>query len=455
MPAQKSWMRISGGDVQSYGSIESHALFTDLYEVAMAQAYLAWGKTGTAVFETFFRALPPMRGYVVAAGLEPVVQHLETFRFTAEDIEYLRGLEMFSTSFLHELTQIRFTGDVWAVPEGTAVFPNEPIIQVIAPIVEAQLVETFVLNQIHFESLAATKAARVVHAAEGRAVVDFGSRRAHGIDAALSVARVSYLVGAAGTSNLLAGRTHGIPVFGTMAHSFVQAFDDELTAFEAFVRLYPETTLLVDTYDTLDGVDKVIALARRLGRRFDIRAVRLDSGDLLGLAKEARQRLDAASLPHVQLFASSGLDEHAIRDLLARAAPIDGFGVGTKMAVSADAPQLDMAYKLVEYEGRGKTKHSPGKEIYPGRKQVFRDIQEGRMRRDVVAAFDERPAGVPLLVPVMRAGRRLEPCPSLHMARAHWKQQVDQLPAGVPSLETPASYDVHMSERLARRQRTR
>ncbi|ETW25175.1 nicotinate phosphoribosyltransferase, partial [Mycobacterium gastri 'Wayne'] len=256
------------------------ALFTDLYQVAMAQAYWTQAMSGTAVFETFFRKLPPSRSYIVAAGLADVIDFLESFRFDGQDLDYLRGLGQFSDEFLGWLAGVRFTGEVWAVPEGTVVFPNEPIVAVIAPIIEAQLVETFVLNQIHLQSVLASKAARVVGAARGRPVVDFGARRAHGADAALKVARTSYLAGAAGTSNLLAARHYGIPAFGTMAHSYVQAFDNEIDAFDTFARLYPGTTLLVDTYDTLGGVDRVIELARRLGDRFDVRAVpRIDRGE--------------------------------------------------------------------------------------------------------------------------------------------------------------------------------
>lgn len=313
----------------------------------------------------------------MAAGLADVVEFLEAFRFDEQDLRYLRGLGQFSDEFLRWLAGVRFTGDVWAAPEGTVIFPNEPAVQLIAPIIEAQLVETFVLNQIHLQSVLASKAARVVAAARGRPVVDFGARRAHGTDAACKVARTSYLAGAAGTSNLLAARQYGIPTFGTMAHSFVQAFDSEVAAFEAFARLYPATMLLVDTYDTLRGVDHVIELAKRLGNRFDVRAVRLDSGDLDELSKATRARLDTAGLEQVEIFASSGLDENRIAALLAARCPIDGFGVGTQLVVAQDAPALDMAYKLVAYDGSGRTKFSSGKVIYPGRKQVFRKLEHG------------------------------------------------------------------------------
>jgi nicotinate phosphoribosyltransferase len=427
------------------------ALFTDLYEVTMAQAYVAEGMSGTAVFETLFRKLPRGRSYIMAAGLADVLDFLETFRFDEEDLRYLRGLALFSDEFLQRLSGVQFTGDVWAVPEGTVVFPNEPIVQVIAPIVEAQLVETFVLNQIHLQSVLASKAARVVEAARGRMVVDFGARRAHGTDAALKVARTSYLAGAAGTSNLLAARLYGIPAFGTMAHSFVQAFDKELDAFEAFARRYPGTTLLVDTYDTLHGVDHVIELATRLGDRFDVHAIRLDSGDLGALSKAARAKLDAAGLEWVGIFASSGLDEYRIAALLDADCPIDGFGVGTKLVVAEDAPALDMAYKLVEYDGVGRTKFSTGKVIYPGRKQVFRRLDDGVFTGDTLGKPSEKLAGEPLLVPVMKDGRRvLENEAGLEAARDRARRQIDALPPQLRSLEDAGwSYPVAISDEIA------
>ena len=423
------------------------ALFTDLYEVTMAQAYVVEQMSGTAVFETVFRKLPHGRSYLMAAGLSDVLDFLEALRFDQEDLQYLREMGTFTDEFLQRLAEVRFTGDVWAAPEGTVVFPNEPIVQVMAPILEAQLVETFVVNQIHLQSVIATKAARVVNAAAGRMVVDFGARRAHGTDAALKVARASYLAGAAGTSNLLAARRYGIPAFGTMAHSFVQAFDNELDAFEAFAGVYPGTTLLVDTYDTLRGVDRVIELAKRLRERFDVRAVRLDSGDLGALSKAARAKLDAAGLNQVGIFASSGLDEYKVAALIDDGCPIDTFAVGTKLAVAEDAPALDMAYKLVEYDGVGRTKFSNGKVIYPGRKQVLRKLNQGAFAGDTIGAADEKLDGEPLLVPVMRNGRRLsQHDSSLEAARSRARQQIDALPSQLRSLEdTGWHYPVDVS----------
>jgi len=385
-------------------------LFTDLYEFTMARAYHASGMEGRSAFELFFRELPKERNFIVAAGLHDTLDALENLRITADDIDYLRAQDEFkgADDFLERLRAFRFTADVDAVPEGTPVFPNEPFIRVEAPILEAQVVETLVLNQIHFQSVLASKAARVVRAAQGRSVVDFGSRRAHGADAALAAARVSYLVGADGTSNVLAGKTLGIPIFGTMAHSFVQAHDDEEKALESFARLYERTTLLVDTYDTLEGVRKVIHLRDRMVDAFRIRALRLDSGDLVALAKQARAMLDEAGLEDVKLFASSGLDEHKITRLLEAGAPIDGFGVGTKMTVSKDAPSLDMAYKLVEYDGKARMKLSSSKELYPGRKQIVRQLENGRAVRDVLATEEEEIEGEALLRRVLEGGRRTE-----------------------------------------------
>ena len=382
-------------------------LFTDLYELTMARAYAAEGMDQPAVFELFFRKIPPGRNFMVAAGLEDLLTSLEILGVSDDERDYLRGLGLFPEPFLERLKGFRFTGEVWAVPEGTMVFSNEPLVQVVAPILEAQLIEDLVLNRVHFPSLAAAKAARVVLAAAGRDVIEFGSRRAHGADAALMVARASYLMGAVGTSNVLAGKCYGIPVFGTMAHSYIQAHDDEAAAFEAFAGIYPETTLVVDTYDTIGGIRRVIELSRRLGARFRVGAIRLDSGDLGALAREARQMLDAAGLDGVRIFASGGLDEHEVAALIAAGAPIDAFGVGTKLAVSEDVPSLDMAYKLVEYAGRPRTKLSSRKAIYPGRKQVYRRTEGGRIARDVIGRHDEAVEGEPLLRPVMRGGVRL------------------------------------------------
>jgi nicotinate phosphoribosyltransferase len=427
---------------------KASALFTDLYELTMAQAYAAEHMDQMAVFELAFRKMPRNRNYIVAAGIGDVLDFLSDFRLDDQELDYLRQSHLFSEVFLSRLKDLRFTGDVHALSEGTLVFPNEPIVQVVAPILEAQLMETFILNQIHFQSLAAAKAARVVEAAKGRSIVEFGSRRAHGTDAAVKVARATYLAGGVGTSNVLAGRIYGIPIFGTMAHSYIQAHDSEASSFEAFARLYPETTLLVDTYDTLEGVRKVIDLSRKLGDRFRVRAVRLDSGDLGALASDARKLLDEAGLKEVTIFASSNLDEYEIQRLVNSGAPIEAFGVGTKLAVMDDASHLDMAYKLVEYAGQGRLKLSARKVLHPGRKQIFRQVENGRMVRDVIGRYDEQLPGEPLLQPMMRGGVSIVQI-DLEESRRHFQNELARLPDRLRELgSSPALYTPAFSERL-------
>jgi nicotinate phosphoribosyltransferase len=439
---------------------ENAALLTDLYQLTMVQAYWREGLDGDAVFSLYYRTLPLSekgeRSYLLACGLEDALRFLETFRFGADALEFLAGRDEFSGEFVDWLGGVRFTGDVWALPEGTPVFPEEPLLEVRGPIAAAQLAETMVMNQVHLQTVLASKAARVVTAAGGRAVVDFGLRRMHGTDAGLKGARAYHVAGLAGTSNVLAGRVYGVPITGTMAHSYVQAHDGELDAFRAFTRLYPETVLLVDTYDTLDGVRNVVRLARELGDEFRVRAIRLDSGDLAELAFRSREILDEAGLERVEIFASGGLDEHSIAELVARGAPIDGFGVGTSMGVSKDAPALDIAYKLTAYAGKGRLKLSPGKKILPGRKQVFR-IEEGegegrRAVRDVIARADEEapPGGRPLLVHVMAGGRRLPTGRvSLDEARERARDETARLPERLRTLEPPDEpYPVEVSAGL-------
>lgn len=434
---------------------ETLALFTDLYELTMLQAYFDAGMDGEAVFSLFVRRLPSQRNYLLACGLSEVLSCLEHLRFTADSLAYLASLGQFSDAFLDWLAGFRFTGTVHAMPEGTPVFANEPILEVVAPLAEAQLVETLVMNQIHLQTLLASKAARVVAAAQGRRAIDFGARRMHGADAALKAGRALYIAGIDATSNVLAGQVYGIPVAGTMAHSFIQACPDELTAFRRFTRSYPRTILLVDTYDTMRGIDHVIALSRELGRDFQVTAVRLDSGDLAALAKAARARLDAAGLGQVGIFLSGGLDEAEVARIIESGAPVDGFGVGTAMGVSADAPSLDLAYKLAAYEGRGRVKLSAGKPVLPGRKQVFRIEEEGRAVRDVIARADETLPGRPLLAPVMREGRRL-PGTEIALAdiRSHAAAERARLPERLCGL-APATppYPVLVSDGLAAYQR--
>lgn len=431
------------------------ALFTDLYEMTMLQAYYEQGMDAQAVFSLFVRRLPQQRNFLLACGLDSLLGQLEGLRFDAEDLDYLASLRQFSGRFLEWLGELRFTGDVYAVPEGTPIFANEPIVEVVAPLPEAQLIETLVMNQVNLQTVLASKAVRLANAAAGRPVLDFGARRMHGLDAAIKGARAFHIAGVAGTSNLLAGRLYDIPVRGTMAHSYIQAHDSEADALEAFARLYPETVLLVDTYDTLDGVRKVIRLADTLGDRFRVRAVRLDSGDLDALSRGARDLLDAADLGHVEILASGGLDEHAIETLLTDGAPIDGFGVGTSLGVSSDVPDLDIAYKLAEYDGKGRLKLSSGKPILPGRKQVFRTERDGVFAGDVIGRFDENLPGEPLLVKVMEKGRRLDTHErDLDRLREHAAACVTRLPEPLQGLR-PAEppYPVSVSDALQEHQR--
>ena len=427
-------------------------LFTDLYGLTMAQAYDAEGMEGEAVFEVFFRDLPSSRNYLVAAGLDDVLDFIEKLQFTPDDLDYLSQQGSFSPRFLDRLRNLRFTGDVNAIPEGTPFFPQEPVLQIIAPLLQGQLLETLVLNQVHLQTVLASKAARIVAAAAGRPVVDFGARRAHGIDAALKLARTSYLVGAAGTSLVVAGKRYGIPIFGTMAHSYVQAHENEEAALSAYAALYPDATLLVDTYDTLEGVCKVIALCRDRSKVFRVQAIRLDSGDLAELARQARRLLDDAGLKEIRILASGDLDEYRIAELIAAGAPIDSFGVGTRLSVALDAPTVGMVYKLVDYAGRPRVKFSSHKETYPCRKQVFRIVEGGRMLRDVIGRHEEPLTGEPLLQPVMRAGKRLPAGQvSLSEARRYALRQRERLPEELRRLDAaPSPYPVEISATLKR-----
>ncbi len=433
--------------------MERLSLATDLYELTMAQSYWEHGMHGQAVFSLFVRTLPQGRGYLVAAGLEDVLRYLESLSFTASDLQYLESTGIFSPPFLGYLSGLRFTGEVWAVPEGTLVFANEPILEVKAPIIEAQLAETYIINQVHLQTVIATKAARCVWAAQGRALVDFSFRRTHGVEAGLKVARCCYLVGFAATSNVLAGKVYGIPVAGTMAHSYIMAFPSELEAFQAFVRSFPERSiLLIDTYDTVQGARIAAQVGQEMAQRgHRLRGVRLDSGDLLSLSREVRKILDEAGLAEAQILASGGLDELEMEALVREGAPIDAFGVGTRMGVSADAPWLDMAYKLVEYEGRPVLKLSQGKATLPGAKQVFRFYDgTGAMSRDVLALRDEEVSGGrPLLRQVMKEGRILGPLPTLQELRRRFQEEFARLPEAYKDLRAPATYPVEVSPGIA------
>ena len=411
------------------------ALFTDLYELTMLQAYHQEGMQQEAVFDLYVRHLPQNRNLLVACGLEQCLEYLEQIRFSEDSLDYLRSLHLFSSEFLDYLSSFRFTGQVRAVPEGTVVFPGEPLLEVSGPIAEAQLAETYLLNQMTFQTAIASKGIRMVLAAEGRSLVDFGSRRAHGSDAALKAARALYVSGFDSTSNVLAGHLFGIPVSGTMAHSYIQAHDSEREALESFLRTFPETVVLVDTYDTAAGVRRAAEAANSVpGAR--LRGVRLDSGDLAELSKQARSILDKAGLVDVQVVASGGLDEAEIAALLKAGALIDAFGVGTAAVVSDDAPTLDSAYKLVSYAGKPRMKLSTGKDTLPGRKQVFRRYINGQMVEDVIGLADEEQEGEPLLRDVMVNGSRTDAgSESIDQARERVIRQLRELPSRLRTLE--------------------
>jgi nicotinate phosphoribosyltransferase len=414
------------------------ALLTDLYQLTMLHAYHVHRMNDTAVFELFARRLPPERNFLVAAGLQQALEFLEAFRFTEEDLAWVRSCGLFRAGFADHLATLRFTGDVHAMPEGTVFFAEEPILRITAPLPEAQLVETVLLNLVHFQSMIAAKAARSVLAAEGRTLLDFGLRRAHGREGGLFAARAAYVAGFTGTATALAAPLFGIPVFGTMAHSFIQAHDDEAEAFARFAEAHPQpATLLIDTYDTEEAARKVVVLARRLADRgIQIGGVRLDSGDLDAHARRVRAILDEGGCSEVKIFASGNLDEHRIARLVRSDAPIDGFGVGTSLATSADAPSLDLVYKLQEYAGKPRRKRSESKATWPGVKQVFRLYDdEGRMQRDVVALAGDAAPGTPLLEHVMKGGQRVHASESLARVRARVTRELQRLPAALRDLE--------------------
>ncbi len=427
------------------------ALLTDLYQLTMLQAYVEQGMEETAVFEFFVRKLPPPRNFLIAAGLEQVLDYLETFRFSPADLEWLAHCGRFNRSFIDYLERLRFTGDVHAMPEGTVFFPNEPILRVTAPLPQAQFVETRIMNLLNFQTMIASKAARSVLVADGKPLIDFGLRRAHGAEAGLLAARASHLVGFTGTATVLAGMKFGIPVYGTMAHAFVQAHEDETLAFEHFAYAQPDNVvLLLDTYDTEAAARKVVALAPRLKEKgIIVKGVRLDSGDLADHARKVRRILDDGGLPHVKILASGNLDEYRVEALMASGAPIDGFAVGTAMTTSADAPSLDCAYKLQEYAGRACRKRSEGKATWPGRKQVYRHYgADGRFAEDIVTVEDDAQPGDALIRPVLQAGRRLAPLPSLAELRAHAASQLSRLPNFLRRLDPAPPYPVQISQAL-------
>jgi nicotinate phosphoribosyltransferase len=429
------------------------ALLTDLYELTMLQAYFEEGMNGIAAFEFFVRKLPERRNFLLAAGLEQVLDYLEGLAFDADELDWLRRSGRFSNAFVDSLADLSFTGDVDAMPEGTVFFADEPILRLTAPLREAQVVESRVMNLLHYETVVASKAARMVLAAPGRMLVDFGLRRAHGAEAGLLSARASYLAGFSGTATVEAGRRFGIPLYGTMAHSYVQAHAEEADAFEHFARAHPENAmLLIDTYDTERAAAKVAELAPRLAREgIAMRGVRIDSGDLGEHARRVRVILDAAGLRQVTVFASGNLDEYRLRELVSQSAPIDGYGVGTRMNTSADAPYLDCAYKLQEYEGRARRKRSEGKATWPGRKQVYRCRDaSGTATADVITLAGDDAAGTALLAPVLRAGRPVTPRSTLEEARVRAGAELASLPERLRVLEAAEPYPVAVAPALRR-----
>lgn len=427
------------------------ALTTDLYELNMVQAYLDQGETGEAVFEFFVRRLPARRGFLLAAGLEDALDYIETLRFAPDEIDWLKSTGRFRDNFLDYLKDFRFTGDVHAIPEGSVCFPNEPLIRITAPLPQAQLVESRLINILHFQTLIASKAARMVLAAPGKILSDFGLRTAHGAEAGLYSARASYIAGFAGAANVVAGQRYGIPVMGTMAHSYIQVHDDELTAFETFARARPnDVILLIDTYDTEAGARKVVELAPRLkADGIVIRGVRIDSGDLIASARKVRGILDDGGLKDVIILVSGGINEDVLQGMMKDRAPIDGFGIGVNLDASIDAPSLDCAYKLQEYKGTPKRKLSEGKQTWPGRKQVWRSYgADGRMSGDVLSLETDTQPGEPLIEQVMRGGERLKPAPTLAQIRERAARDLARLPEPIRQLQPGTDYPVKVADRL-------
>jgi nicotinate phosphoribosyltransferase len=420
--------------------------------LTMLQGFFHEGMEEPATYEFFVRDLPPERGFLLATGLEQVLEYLETVHFNEQELAWLASTGRFDQSFVDYLGKFRFSGDVYAMPEGTVFFPNEPILRVTAAIPQAQFIETRVINLLHFQTLLASKAARCVLVAPGKLLVDFGLRRAHGAEAGLFAARAAYLAGFGGTATVLAGKEYDIPIFGTMAHSFVQAHDTESAAFEAFAHAQPNNVvLLIDTYDTEAAAQKVVEIAPRLkADGIPIKGVRLDSGNLGEHARKVRKILDEGGLSRTDIFSSGNLDEHMLRELLHSGAPIDGFGIGTRLDTSADAPYLDCAYKLVEYAGHPRRKRSEGKATWPGRKQVYRDYddQGQYMRADIVTIEDDVPQGEPLIRAIMKDGQRLRPAEPLAKSRERAARQLAQLPEHLRALGTTPPFPVTISPAL-------
>ncbi|MHC4320707.1 MAG: nicotinate phosphoribosyltransferase [Planctomycetota bacterium] len=424
---------------------------TDLYQLTMIAGYFERGMNHKSTFELFVRNLPERRSYLIAAGLEQAIHYLENMSFTAEYLKYLKNLPVFknvSREFFNYLRDFRFSGDVYAVPEGTIVFANEPIIRVTASMIEAQIIETYLLSMINYQTLIASKASRVKHAAGGREVIDFGTRRAHGPQAGVLAARACFIGGCVGTSNVLAAYELGIPPIGTVAHSWVMAYDDEYESYEDFHKVFPDNTiLLIDTYDTIKGAQ----LATKIGKK--LKGVRLDSGNITLLSKRVRKILDDAGLEHVKITASGDLNEYTISQMLAKGACVDSFGVGTEMVTSKDIPALGGVYKLVEQEIKGslmpKMKFSKDKATCPSKKQVYRFYNnKGSFKKDIIGLVDEEFDAEDLLLPVMKKGKLGNKVPTVRQIQKTAEKNISQLPDKFKALDCKTEYPVMISKRL-------
>jgi len=429
---------------------ETSPLLTDLYQMTMAQSYLDHGLTDTATFEFFVRKLPQTRNFLAACGLEQVLQYLQRIRFPEEELNWLTECGRFSADFVAYLASLRFSGDVHAIPEGTIFFPDEPVLRITAPLPLAQLVETRIINILQFQIMIASKAIRVALSAPDKLLVDFGLRRSHGAEAGLMAARAGFIAGLSGSSNVLAEPIFGIPIFGTMAHSYILAHDSEDEAFIHYARSHRDNVvLLIDTYDTERAAKKVVTIAPQLkAEGIAIQGVRLDSGDLAEHARKVRKILDRGGLTDTTIFASGNLDEYELANIESQDAPIDGYGIGTRMDTSSDAPYLDCAYKLQEYAGIARRKTSEGKATWPGRKQVYRTFENGKMAGDIITTADDARDGTPLIEPVMKHGELLEPCPALTIIHDHAARELAALPEYLRSLKSGSPYPVEISNTL-------
>jgi nicotinate phosphoribosyltransferase len=426
-------------------------LLTDLYELNMVQAYLDRGDDGIAVFEFFVRRLPARREFLMAAGLGTALDFLEQARFSPREIDWLKSTGRFRDNLIDYLAAFRFTGDVHGVPEGRVVFPHEPLLRITAPLPQAQLVESRLINIMHFQTLIASKAARMVLAANGKGLSDFGLRSAHGAEAGMLASRASYIAGFSGAANVLAGMDYGMPIVGTMAHSFVQVHVDEAAAFEMFARARPDNViLLIDTFNTLNGARKVVDLAPKLAKDgIKVRGVRIDSGDLIAASKAVRKILDDGGLKDAVILVSGGINEDVIAAHIAAGAPIDGYGIGANLTASQDAPVLDCAYKLQEYAGTPRRKLSEGKQTWPGRKQVWRRYgNDGRMSGDTLSIESDRQDGEPLVVQAMADGKRVAPAETLDAMRARAAQDLAKLPETHRSREAGSAYPLRIADAL-------